>query len=737
MKISMADNSNIRDNLKILLEGIRNSYSQVFFSDKPAFGIMLIIISFLVPVSGLSGLLGVVSSIIIARLLNLDRIGIAKGIYSYNTLLATLPLGMFFEPGWVLWLVVILTSLLVLMVTIATRGVLMKYGLPFLSIPFLIGLWSVILATRQFSLLETSDYGIYTLNQLYQVGGFGWVKLHNWFDQIPIFPAWRTYFLSMGAIFFQYSVLAGVLISIGILVYSRIAFILSILGFFTAYLFYRIIGLEISTLDYLYIGFNYILTAIAIGGFYLVPSYRSFLWSAVLIPLVVIITVAAGALFRMWDLSVYALPFNIVVILFLYVLKFREKQGRHMQEVVVQHNSPEKNLYAYQNYKYRFAPQTSVHFILPFWGEWKVSQGHSGEHTHRDDWRYAWDFVITDNKGKQSKEGAIKPQDYHCYGKTVLAPASGIIEDVVEGIPDNEIGKMNLANNWGNTIVIRHLDNVFSKLSHLRPGSIKVRKGSYVERGQAIAECGNSGRSPEPHLHFQVQETPHIGSSTKEYPISYYLVREENRSRFETFSIPAEGEQLSGLEINTLLFKALNWIPGQRFNYAFTDGDKTEKLEFEVRSTSFNETYLYCKKYNARAFFKHDGQVFYFTHYSGPSYSPLKFLYLSLYKVPLIFIQNLQIRDTLPVNQAFGGGVALVQDFLAPFVQVLEGGFTLGYDSIDDELDPEEIRLKSSLARKAFYQDEPWWDFILHIKEGGLVFLEGNYKNRKIELKWE
>ena len=73
-------------------------------------------------------------------------------------------------------------------------------------------------------------------------------------------------------------------------------------------------------------------------------------------------------------------------------MKFREKQGRHMQEVVVQHNAPEKNLYAYQNYKHRFAPQTSVHLILPFWGEWKVSQGHSGEHTHRDEWRHAWDL---------------------------------------------------------------------------------------------------------------------------------------------------------------------------------------------------------------------------------------------------------------------------------------------------------------------------------------------------------
>ncbi len=554
-----------REQIIIVLNGVRNSYSQVFFSDNPVFGILLLVISFLVPVSGMAGLIGVISALVIARFLNLDKQGISKGIYSYNVLLATLPLGMFFEPGWVLWMVVILTSLLVLMVTVATRGVLLKYGLPYLSLPFLIGLWFVILATRQFASLESSDYGVYTLNQLYHIGGFGWVNLHNWFDQLPMLPAWRTYFLSMGAIFFQYSILAGVLIAIGIIIYSRIAFILSLVGFFSAYLFYKLIGLEISSLDYLYIGFNYILTAIAVGGFYLVPSLRSFLWTIILIPLVVIITVAAGALFRFWDLSVYALPFNLVVILFLYVLKFREKSSPGLQEVVVQHNSPEKNLYAYQNFQHRFAPQTSVHFILPFWGNWKVSQGHSGIHTHRDDWRHAWDFVMVDSHGRQAREGATKPQDYYCYGKIVLAPAKGFVEEIVEGIPDNDLGKMNLNNNWGNTIVIRHADNVFSKLSHLKSGSILVQKGAYLERGQALAECGNSGRSPEPHLHFQIQGTPHIGSSTKEYPLSYYLTKKDNKIDFQTFSIPKEGEYLSALEINPLLSVAMNWIPGQRF----------------------------------------------------------------------------------------------------------------------------------------------------------------------------
>jgi len=40
----------------------------------------------------------------------------------------------------------------------------------------------------------------------------------------------------------------------------------------------------------------------------------------------------------------------------------------------------------------------------------------------------------------------------------------------------------------------------------LIPGSIEVRAGDQVRRGQRIGLCGHSGHSTEPHLHFQVQD---------------------------------------------------------------------------------------------------------------------------------------------------------------------------------------------------------------------------------------
>jgi murein DD-endopeptidase MepM/ murein hydrolase activator NlpD len=40
------------------------------------------------------------------------------------------------------------------------------------------------------------------------------------------------------------------------------------------------------------------------------------------------------------------------------------------------------------------------------------------------------------------------------------------------------------------------------------PGSLRVRKGQQVRRGQVIGLLGNSGNSSTPHLHFQVSDRP-------------------------------------------------------------------------------------------------------------------------------------------------------------------------------------------------------------------------------------
>lgn len=76
-------------------------------------------------------------------------------------------------------------------------------------------------------------------------------------------------------------------------------------------------------------------------------------------------------------------------------------------------------------------------------------------------------------------------------GTLVYAPAKGVVSFVgVEG-------------GYGKTMVIKHGNGLVTRFAHL--SAIDVEEGQTVERGQQIAEMGNTGRSTGPHLHYEVR----------------------------------------------------------------------------------------------------------------------------------------------------------------------------------------------------------------------------------------
>ncbi len=55
-----------------------------------------------------------------------------------------------------------------------------------------------------------------------------------------------------------------------------------------------------------------------------------------------------------------------------------------------------------------------------------------------------------------------------------------------------------------NLVRILHDDGTFAVYAHLNWNSIRVRPGDVVQRGQYIADSGNTGFSSGPHLHFAI-----------------------------------------------------------------------------------------------------------------------------------------------------------------------------------------------------------------------------------------
>jgi hypothetical protein len=161
----------------------------------------------------------------------------------------------------------------------------------------------------------------------------------------------------------------------------------------------------------------------------------------------------------------------------------------------------------------RHVPETDL--AAPFDGEWTTVNGGVTKETSHS-WglvaqRYAYDFVITDDEGDTHEGDGTALTDYYAYGAPIRAPADGTVvatEDGLRDYPRPGTGWIEWRT-WkitGNYVVIEHADGEYSTLAHLREGSVRVAPGDTVERGEVIGECGNSGSSTEPHLHFQLQD---------------------------------------------------------------------------------------------------------------------------------------------------------------------------------------------------------------------------------------
>jgi urea transporter len=728
-------------NWKDIVDSVLNSYSQVFFSKSKLLAVFLIVISFFDYGAGIGGLISVFIANALARFLGYNKYFLDSGLYGFNALLVGLGVGLFYQPSLPLYILIAVAAVLTFFLTVVFQGVLGKYGLPYLSVPFLFSIWIVALSAGDLSALNISERGIYTYNELYALGGQAFVNFYEFLENHIRSSFIRIYFHSLGAIFFQTHLLAGIIIASGLLVYSRITFVLSVLGYSVAWLFYHLVGIEFNSLGYTFIGFNYILTAIALGGYYLVPGRVSYGWIILLLPAVVLITTSTQQIFLTFKISPYSLPFNAIVLMFLYALKLREVRPKKLVETPVQLGNPEKNLYLYSGNLKRFPAAYPVSASLPFYGEWTINQGHNGEQTHKGAWRHAWDFVITNKNGAQFKGSGDFHEDYFCFGKAVLAPFDGTIVEAVNNVEDNTISDINTKANWGNTVIIKHNDYLFAKLSHLKFHSVEVKPGDQVKKGQIIGRCGNSGRSPYPHLHFQFQTTPYIGSVTLDYPFGHYLLKEDVGYTQKNFDFPKNNQVVVNPSKNEILSETLHFIPGQRLKIEVEVDSKKQKwqklagiFELEVETDVFNTTYIQCPQNAAKAYLYNDGDLHYFTNFTGSKNTALYWFFISLFKVPLGFLPNSKIYDSIPINMMFGGILKFLQDFIAPVFLFLKADYELRMKEAGDILSAGDIEMQVIITKKIVGRKTGKISSEIIISQSGRTEMNIEFREAKIKL---
>jgi hypothetical protein len=185
------------------------------------------------------------------------------------------------------------------------------------------------------------------------------------------------------------------------------------------------------------------------------------------------------------------------------------------------------------------APEAAIEIGPPLGGGrfWLASEGPGNVQSHH--WgslqtmngavtiaqRFAIDFVGLDSAGHALPVAPDAPQaqqnaEWVGYNADVLAVADGVVRDSSDGRPDGqplvprpEPTDLTPRSLYGNFVILEIAPGVFAHYAHLRPGSVRVRRGEHVRRGDVIAHLGDSGNSAVPHLHFHISNKPTFAGS--------------------------------------------------------------------------------------------------------------------------------------------------------------------------------------------------------------------------------
>lgn len=188
--------------------------------------------------------------------------------------------------------------------------------------------------------------------------------------------------------------------------------------------------------------------------------------------------------------------------------------------ISVDNNSKINGLYFWQfvDDKLPKPERNTTKLILPFNEKWTVFWGGDTKelnyHVDHLSQKNAFDFLITNEKGKSFKTNGSTNEDYYAFGKEIIAPCDAEVVLVVDGVKENKPGDMNPIYVTGNSVILKTMANEFFVFAHFKQHSIQVKEGQKIKQGTLLGLCGNSGNSSEPHLHFHIQNVEDLNVAT-------------------------------------------------------------------------------------------------------------------------------------------------------------------------------------------------------------------------------
>jgi len=503
---------------------ILRAYSALVFGRSTATGVLVFGASCFDLGAGTAGFGAVLGALCTAEALGYRRDLTHRGHFGFNAVLCGLALG---HGHCVTVLILVKAALLGSVAAIVTASLSQflnqRFRLPVLALPF-------VLIT---SLLDLAVGSAQSIHQSSFVGVPD-LPVHL---PVPVAGALRAF----GSVVYSPTTAAGALVFLGALLTSRFLAGFGLLGVGIASL---LVDLSRSPVDQMWLlpaNYNALLVSSSLGCVFFVPSLASFAWACVSAIFTTWLALTLGPLLARVGLPVLAWPFVIIVFAGLAVLA-RRSPGRAPYAPSLLDSDGEANLSYHRMLRLRFGAPGPTKVTLPVEGTWTVTQGFNGDFTHQLPWQHALDFEIMDENGFPFRGTGTNAADYYCFDAPVSAALAGTVVLAYSEHPDNLPATQDLTYPYGNVVVIQHGPAVFSVLAHLKQRSIVVCEGQHVATGTIVARCGSSGRSPRPHLHFQVQSGAHLGAPTLPFEVSHFAVARPGTAEYVAQGVPRIGD---------------------------------------------------------------------------------------------------------------------------------------------------------------------------------------------------
>jgi len=260
-------------------------------------------------------LVGTAVGTLTALLLKADRELIKNGLFGFNGALVAIGLVAFSSkdfahgtpPTALLWLYLVVAAALTSVVVSVFMTLLGPHKVTGLTMPFILVGWMFLAGALHFSMLEvgpaikpTSPSDFTGPRPAYTVGTFYHGSING-----------------LAEIFFQDNLMSGIVILIGIAINSRISAAMALLGSTLAVAIAALYGAHDEAIRDGLFGYNAALTAMALGGFFLVLTRAGFFYT--LFGIVVTTWAWAGiaTYFEPSGLPVFTAPFVIITWLML------------------------------------------------------------------------------------------------------------------------------------------------------------------------------------------------------------------------------------------------------------------------------------------------------------------------------------------------------------------------------------------------------------------------------------